>query len=94
MGFEMAWTVKVKKSALKQVGKIPVEIQGAFFALVEDLKANGPHPGPDWKNYSKLSKIKHHCHLAYKWVACWEVENDQLKIMEVYYVGSRENAPY
>ena len=35
----------------------------------------------------------YHCHLSYKWVACWQCEGDSITI-EVYYAGSRENAPY
>jgi hypothetical protein len=36
---------------------------------------------------------KYHCHLSNKWVACWKNEKDSI-IIEVYYAGSRENAPY
>ena len=31
--------------------------------------------------------------LAYHWVACWRNENGSI-VVEVYYVGSREDAPY
>ncbi len=31
--------------------------------------------------------------LAHKWVACWKHEKNTI-IIEVYYAGSRENAPY
>lgn len=47
----------------------------------------------NWPNYSKLGDSKYHCHLAYSWVACWSYEKGEIKI-EVYYAGSRENAPY
>jgi hypothetical protein len=41
----------------------------------------------------KLDENIYHCHLAYKWVACWKHEKSTI-IIEVYYAGSRENAPY
>jgi hypothetical protein len=36
---------------------------------------------------------EYHCHLAHKWVACWRIREGEIEI-EVYYAGSRENAPY
>lgn len=36
---------------------------------------------------------KYHCHLKYNWVACWIWEKGTF-IVEIYYAGSRENAPY
>ena len=50
-------------------------------------------PSQDTKKYSKLGSNTFHCHLAYRWVACWKKVEDQY-IVEVYYVGSREKAPY
>jgi hypothetical protein len=38
-------------------------------------------------------KNKYHCHLSYHWIACWEETIKGIE-MEVYYAGSRENAPY
>ena len=61
--------------------------------LVGDIAASGPTQG-GYPGYSKLGGDKHHCHLSYRWVACWQLEQGQIKIVEVYYVGSREDAPY
>jgi hypothetical protein len=94
MEIEMSWEVRIPKAVTKQAKKLPHEMQLTSVVLLGDLKRNGPFPGQRWKNYSKLSKTRHHCHLSHKWVACWEVPESQIKIMEVYYVGSRENAPY
>ena len=88
------WQVKIKAKAVKNIRKLPVPIIKTAQLLVEDLKIKGPFPGKKWKNYSKLGKNEHHCHLAYSYVACWKVLNGEIQIMEVYYVGSRENAPY
>ena len=86
------YEVKIKKSALKNVQKMPKEIQLIFASLVDDLIEKGPIR-KEWPNFSALGKNEYHCHLSYKWIACWYYENNSLNI-EVYYAGSRENAPY
>ncbi len=86
------YEVKIKKSILKKIQKMPKQIQFTFDSLIEDLIEKGPIRN-EWPNFSKLGENEYHCHLAYKWVACWYNENDSIKI-EVYYAGSRENAPY
>ena len=90
----MKWTVRVHKKAAKQIKKLPERVKAVWEVLRADLEVKGPAPGKAWKNYSKLSETKHHCHLKYSWVACWEVLDDEIRLMEVYYVGSREDAPY
>ena len=77
---------------LKGIKKLPDRIQEKFMALVLDLELKGPVL-PEWPNYSKLDDDKYHCHLSYKWVACWKHDKKTI-IIEVYYAGSRENAPY
>jgi hypothetical protein len=72
--------------------KAPEEITILFGELIQDLEQQGPVL-PGWPHYSKLAKDKHHCHLAYHWVACWSFEADSV-LIEVYYAGSREDAPY
>lgn len=71
---------------------MPALEQKKTVSLVEDLRDSGPIQ-TKWKNFSQLDKNKYHCHLSRKWVACWEVQKNNL-IIEVYYAGSRENAPY
>ena len=88
----MAFDVVLPKKVLKELKRLPEAIQDKFLALVEDLKAKGPVQA-EWKNFSKLGENKYHCHLSYSWVACWRNEKGTL-IIEVYYAGSRENAPY
>jgi mRNA-degrading endonuclease RelE of RelBE toxin-antitoxin system len=89
----MGWTVQVKKKTAKDLKKLPKNIQEALEALAADLRFGGPVRG-DWANYSKLSDGSHHCHLNYRYVAIWRVIDNNVRIMEVTYVGSRENAPY
>lgn len=80
------------KRVLKQIKELPDFIQKKLAVLVDDLREKGP-VRTEWPNYSKLEKNKHHCHLARKWVVCWQCEKKSI-IIEVYYAGSRENAPY
>lgn len=88
----MSYQVLVKKKVLKDLGRLPKEIQKKLANLVEDLRDKGPLQ-PNWPNYSKLGHNKYHCHLSHKWVACWVYEKGTFFI-EVYYAGSREKAPY
>ena len=88
------WQVSFTSKAEKQAKKMPAREQDILKRLVRDLQLSGP-VRPDWKNYSKLGdRGDYHCHLSYKWVACWRVENHNVKLIEVYYAGSRESAPY
>ena len=89
----MSWTVLFTSKATKQVTKLPKKERDLLALLVRDIQLNGPVQA-SWKNYSKLEKDTYHCHLSYKWVACWRMEDNKLKVIEVYYAGSRENAPY
>jgi len=86
------FSVKIKKKVLKNTKKIPLNIQQKFWELIQDLRTDGPIQN-DWPNYSELGKNEYHCHLAYHWVCCWRYEKDSI-IIEVYYAGSREKAPY
>lgn len=87
------WTVNFTNKSAKQAQKLPKREREILVALVQDLQIKGAVL-PNWANYSKLGKNQYHCHLSYKWVACWTIEDNCLKIIEIYFVGSRENAPY
>lgn len=89
----MGWSVSLSKRVTKNLIRLPKNTREALEAMVVDLKEGGPARG-DWPNYSKLADGSHYCHLNYRYVAVWLVENQVLKIIEVIYVGSRENAPY
>ena len=78
----------------KKLKALPQKIQEIYEALVFDLSVKGPMPGKRWQNYSPLGKNKYHCHLTYSYVACWEEVQGEIRLLEVYYVGSRENASY
>ena len=93
----MKWELFIKKKAAKGIESLLKSGRNAeaerLYALLDDMRDKGPVRA-EYPNYSKLSNNQHHCHIGHSWVVCWEVENNKLKIIEVYYVGSRENAPY
>lgn len=89
----MGWSVHIQRKIVKRLRRLPRGVQEALEALVVDLEDSGPVRG-DWPNYSKLANGNHHCHLNYSYVAVWIEEDKKLKLIEVTYVGSRENAPY
>lgn len=97
----MIWTVTFTNSAAKQLAKLSENVRLVAQLLTEDLKYKGPAPGKEWPNYSKLNgrknKDRRHCHLMKgrpTYVACWEVSDHNEKLIEVYYVGTHEKAPY
>ena len=86
------YEVIIKRKQQRIVDSLGKKEAAVFAKLVEDLRTSGPVQ-PLYPNYSALGKGKYHCHLSYHWVACWSNEKGKLEI-EVYYVGSRESAPY
>lgn len=96
----MTWQVELTKKATKQAKMLYRRGMFALQLLVESLEREGPTQ-PNWPNYSKLRLGKNldcrHCHLMKgnpTYVCCWEVIDSEQKIIEVYYVGTHENAPY
>jgi hypothetical protein len=96
----MLWTIQPTKTADKQAGKLSRNVLLVLRFLFEDLATKGPAV-PDWPNYGKLhgkkGDDKRHCHLQKgkpTYVCCWEVIDKKRRIIEVYYVGTHEKAPY
>ena len=88
----MKYRVRIKKRVARRLKKLPRNVQKLLFLLIEDLIADGPIQ-KSWNNFSPLGKNQYHCHLTYRYVACWTCQKGEIEI-EVYYVGSREKAPY
>ena len=88
----MRYTVKLTARSRKAISKLSDADKEVLVNLIDDLREKGPIQ-PNYRNFSKLGKGKYHCHLSYHWVACWECQNGEY-VIEVYYVGSRESAPY
>ncbi len=77
---------------MKKVDKLRSLEQDKFRLLLADLQDRGAIQ-KGWPNFSPLGNGSYHCHLSYKWIACWTWDKGTIEI-EVYYVGSREEAPY
>lgn len=87
-----SFEVFMKRKVEKDLERLPEKIRVKMLSLIDDLREKGPIQS-NWPNYSKLSESEYHCHLSHKWVACWRFEKGTI-VIEVYYAGSRENAPY
>lgn len=96
----MKWDVRVLKKIEKKSLRFPKSVRVAFLLLILDLERHGPAINNKWKNHGKLKGIfgdKRHCHILKgrpTYVCCWEVINNAYRIIEVYYVGTHEKAPY
>jgi mRNA-degrading endonuclease RelE of RelBE toxin-antitoxin system len=86
------YRVLIRQRVLKGLRRLPEPVQRKLNLLLKDLRDTGPFL-PRWPNYSKLGGGRYHCHLSRSWVVCWSHEKKTITI-EVYYVGSREDAPY
>jgi mRNA-degrading endonuclease RelE of RelBE toxin-antitoxin system len=89
----MPYEIKIKKSVLKNLCRLPENVQDRFENLVQVLRQSGPAGAYIFQNYGKLGENEYHCHLTYRFVACRRHEKGTITI-EVNYAGSRENAPY
>jgi mRNA-degrading endonuclease YafQ of YafQ-DinJ toxin-antitoxin module len=93
------WKVEYSKSVEKTAVRLTENVLLRLRFLIHDLENKGPSQ-PDWPNYSKLKgqkTDKRHCHLQRgkpTYVCCWEVVDKKQKLIEVYYVGTHEKAPY
>lgn len=86
------YEIRTHRDVRKNLPWLPASVQKRFGYLVRDLSETGPMQ-PSWANFSKLGVDKYHCHLGYSWVACWRHDKETI-LIEVYYVGSRQNPPY
>ena len=96
----MNWKVQIPTKVGKKIKKLPIPVQSSVLLLLKDLELSGPATGGGWKNYGKFRGVvgdKRHCHLSKgrpTYVCCWEIIDKEIKLMEVYYVGTHEKAPY
>jgi mRNA-degrading endonuclease RelE of RelBE toxin-antitoxin system len=88
----MKYRVRIRKRIVRSLEKLPKKVQKILYLLIADLESDGPIR-KDWPNFSTLGKGRYHCHLTRRYVACWTCRKGEV-VIEVYYVGSREKAPY
>ena len=92
----MSWTVEFTTKSSKQAIKLPENIRHSLGRLIRDIEIGGPMR-VNWKSFGQLKRANYHCHLRRgrpTYVACWEVVDKKIQIIEVYYVGTHEKAPY
>ncbi len=94
----MLWNVRLTNKAAKQLSKLPEEIRIRVGALMTDIRNRGPMV-PEWKNFGKLRGLSecYHCHVKAgrpTYVVCWQITQREVRIIEVYYVGTHEKTPY
>ena len=83
---------------VRHIKNIPTKAREAAYTLVRELKFYGSYRA-NWKNYGKFkgAKDRFHCHINSgkpRYVACWKIIDREERILEVYYVGTHEKAPY
>ncbi len=88
----MKYEVRIKKKVDRSLKKLPADVRKLLYLLIADLQTAGPVQ-KSWRNFSPLAKGRYHCHLTYRYVACWTYRKKEI-VIEVYYVGSCEKAPY
>lgn len=96
------WQVFITSRALKQKKTLPETVTAQLWRLILEIEKSGP-VRKEWPHFSALKKDKgipdnaYHCHIKSgrpTYVVCWRVENKKVKIVEIFYVGTHENAPY
>jgi hypothetical protein len=92
----VSWSVDMSKRAGKAAKGLPQKVIAALIALIREIEESGPVRG-NWPNYGKLGGGRHHCHLKKgkpTYVAVWAESREQVRFVEVVYVGTHEGAPY
>ncbi|HJV35396.1 cytotoxic translational repressor of toxin-antitoxin stability system [Geomonas sp.] len=92
----MPWTVAFTNKAAKQYKKLPKAVRDSIDALMVEIRVAGPVRG-NWPHHSKLSESEHHCHVKRgkpTYVVVWREYKDQVRLVEVTYAGTHEQAPY
>lgn len=91
---ELKWTVELTGQAKKAHKILPPRALDAFKRLLIDLE-DGPETS-GWNNYSQIHTQSYHCHLKKgrpTYVAFWRADK-KIRVIEVYYAGTHEKAPY
>lgn len=92
------WTVDIVGQAKKAGKNLSKDAAASFVFLLKELKSLGPFRF-NWPNYTKMNGVDdyYHCHLKKgrpTYGACWIIKDKSQKIIEVYYAGTHEKAPY
>jgi len=80
------YEVYISNRVLKSIRRLPMPIQRKMVNLIEDLRDKGPIR-LNWPSFSKLDSDTYHCHLAYKWAACWSFKGPEINKWCIYPVA-------
>ncbi len=94
----MIWDIRFHRLAVKQIRDLPLPVQKAVKFLVKDMQLYGPM-ARTWPNFGKIKGKDdcYHCHLRKgrpTYVAVWQVIDQEMRLIEVKYVGTHEGADY
>jgi len=91
------WTIHTVGQARKARKVLSKSAKEAYAFLLLELELLGLYRST-WPNYTKMhGKDDYHCHIEKgrpTYVVCWRVINKRERILEVYYAGTHEKAPY
>jgi hypothetical protein len=97
------WIIEIPTAVKKKVRQLPSACVKSLELLLLEMRKEGPYRA-NWPHYGPLSKKKkeiperaYHCHIKSgkpTYVACWSVVDKKIKRVEIFYVGTHENAPY
>jgi hypothetical protein len=98
------WEVGLSTKAKRQISELEKKnpkVYALFALLAKELEVSGPWR-KNWPHYSPLKgknlpENTFHCHIKSgkpTYVVCWCIEDKEVKIIEVFYVGTHEKAPY
>lgn len=92
---ETKWTVDLVGQARKALKELPKGTRESLVSLLNEMENLGP-VRYNWPNFSKLKTDIYHCHIEKgrpTYVACWRIDKKK-NLIEVYYAGTHEKAPY
>ena len=94
----VTWTVEITSKSRKQIERLSEQVRLAYLVLAKELETSGPYRN-NWKHFGKLRETRnaYHCHLVSgrpTYVTCWEIKDKNIHLLEIYYVGTHEGAPY
>jgi mRNA-degrading endonuclease RelE of RelBE toxin-antitoxin system len=92
----MKWKIDIVRQAKKASKTLSKSAFEAYAYLLIELEELGPYR-KNWPHYTCMGEDDYHCHIKRgrpTYVACWRIINKKQMIIEVYYAGTHEKAPY
>ena len=93
------WKVGLTSRVIKQREHLVEMSRQRFDLLLKELEVAGPFRS-NWPSFGSLvltgRRRVYHCHIKGRptYVACWEIVDKEIRVIEVFYVGTHEKAPY